>query len=152
LSVLYRENKEAFVVQKTECKLTVFFEDPFWVGIYERIYNGRMEVCKITFGAEPKDYEVYAFLLENWSRLRFSPPVRQATQYEKRQNPKRIQREIQKSLESRGVGTKAQQALKLQQEEGKLARKQKSREQREVEKNQQFALRMHKKKEKHKGH
>ena len=85
-------------MQKIKCKLTVFFEDPFWVGIYERIYNGRMEVCKITFGAEPKDYEVYAFLLENWSRLRFSPPVRQATQYEKRQNPKRIQREIQNLL------------------------------------------------------
>lgn len=42
-------------------KLTVLFEDPFWIGLYEREYNGRYEVCKITFGAEPKDYEVYDF-------------------------------------------------------------------------------------------
>ena len=34
--------------------LTVFFEDPFWVGVYERTDGGRYEACKITFGAEPK--------------------------------------------------------------------------------------------------
>ena len=45
--------------------LTVFFEEPFWVGVYERQSGNRLEVCKITFGAEPKDYEVYDFLLRN---------------------------------------------------------------------------------------
>ena len=44
---------------------TVYFDDPFWVGIYERVYNNKLEVCKVTFGAEPKDYEVYQFLLQN---------------------------------------------------------------------------------------
>ena len=34
------------------------FEAPFWIGLYERTDNGRYEVCKITFGSEPKDYEV----------------------------------------------------------------------------------------------
>ena len=53
--------------------LTVFFENPFWVGVYERIDGDRYEVCKITFGAEPKDYEVWDFLLKNWSKLKFSP-------------------------------------------------------------------------------
>ena len=38
--------------------LTVFFEKPFWVGVFERVSNGRLSVCKVTFGAEPKDYEV----------------------------------------------------------------------------------------------
>ena len=57
-------------------KLTVFFDGIFWVGIYERIQGNQLEVCKITFGAEPKDYEVYEFLLQNWDRLRFSPPVK----------------------------------------------------------------------------
>ena len=37
-------------------KLTVFFEDPFWVGVFERISEGRLSVCKVTFGAEPKDH------------------------------------------------------------------------------------------------
>ena len=39
-------------------KLAVFFEDPFWVGVFERITNGKLFVAKVTFGAEPKDYEV----------------------------------------------------------------------------------------------
>ena len=50
-----------------------------------------------------------------------------------------------------GIGTKSQQALKLQQEEGKLERKIKSREQREAEKEFQFELKQQKKKEKHRG-
>ena len=62
-------------MDKTVSKLTVMFEEPFWIGIYERMHHGKYEVCKITFGAEPKDYEVYDFLLKNWSRLRFSPSL-----------------------------------------------------------------------------
>lgn len=45
--------------------LTMLFEDPFWIGIYERTCDGQYEVCKITFGTEPKDYEVHTFYLEN---------------------------------------------------------------------------------------
>ena len=56
-------------------ELTVWFEDPFWVGLYERQSGGTYEVCRIVFGAEPRDYEVYAYLLENWRRLRFSPSM-----------------------------------------------------------------------------
>ena len=43
----------------TKTSLTVTFEAPFWIGLYERESDGAYEVCKITFGAEPKDYEVY---------------------------------------------------------------------------------------------
>lgn len=45
-------------------RLTVFFEEPFWVGVFERISECRLSVCRIVFGAEPKDYEVYDFVLE----------------------------------------------------------------------------------------
>ena len=109
-------------MQKNICKLTVFFEKPFWVGIYEREYDGKYEVCKITFGAEPKDYEVHAFILKNYGRLRFSPSLEASKMDEKRINPKRMQREINKQLQNTGIGTKAQQALKVQQEQGKLER------------------------------
>ena len=54
-------------------------------------------------------------------------------------------------LENKGIGTKAQQALKLQHEQGKLERKVKSREQKEAEKERQFVLRQEKKKAKHRG-
>jgi len=133
-------------------KLTVLFEDPFWIGLYEREDNGRYEVCKITFGAEPKDYEVYEFLLKNWSKLRFSPSIEAEISADKHINPKRMQRLINKQIADTGIGTKAQQALKLQQEQGKQEQKTRSREQREAEKQFQFELQQEKRKEKHRGH
>ena len=129
--------------------LTVFFENPFWVGVYERIDDDRYEVCKITFGAEPKDYEVWDFLLKNWSKLKFSPPIKAERIEERKINPKRMQREIHSKLQEPGIGTKAQQALKLQQ--NKLERKTISREQREAEKERQYELRQQKKRDKHRG-
>ncbi len=138
---------------KIVSKLTVLFEDPFWVGIYERECDGQYEVCKIIFGAEPKDYEVYDFILKNWNSLKFSPALCEEITYNyKRVNPKRMRRLIEKEQHSVGIGTKAQQALKAQREQGKLERKTRSREQRETEKERQFELRQEKRKEKHRGH
>jgi hypothetical protein len=133
-------------------KLAVFFEEPFWVGIYEREAEGKYEVCKIMFGAEPRDYEVYDFLLKNWTDLRFSKSMEVERVTQKRMNPKRMQRQIKKQLQNNGIGTKAQQALKLQHEQGKLERKKCSREEKESEKERQFELRQEKRKAKHKGH
>lgn len=139
-------------MDSAKSKLTVFFEEPFWVGIYEREDDGKYEVCKITFGAEPKDYEVYDFFLRNWNNLRFSPSIETNSIVEKHINPKRMKRNIKKQLQNEGVGTKAQQALKLQQEQGKLERKSRSRKYIEAEKERQFELRQEKRKEKHRGH
>lgn len=57
----------------TKCKLTIYFENPFWVGIFESETSGKLKVCKVTFGSEPKSGEVYDFILRNWDSLRFSP-------------------------------------------------------------------------------
>lgn len=139
-------------METVNSQFTVYFEAPFWVGVYERVSNGKLEVCKITFGSEPKDYEVYEFLLKHWNELQFSPPIKVDGKQDIKMNPKRMQREIRKQLDSQGVGTKSQQALKLQHDENKLTRKEKSREQREAEKQFQYELRQQKKKQKHKGH
>ena len=137
-------------MDKVSGKLTVFFEDPFWVGVFEHISEGKLSVSKITFGAEPKDYEIYDFVLKNYDRLRFSPAVA-ADVKEAGRNPKRIQREVRKQLQSTGTGTKSQQALKLQQEQLKTERKTVSRTQREAEKQRKFELKQQKRKEKHRG-
>ena len=133
-----------------QCKLTVFFEEPFWVGVFERIENGKLSVAKVTFGAEPKDYEVYEFILKHYYDLRFSPAVL-AVVKEAKQNPKRMQRDIKKSLAKTGIGTKSQQALKLQHEQNKQERKVKSREQKLAEADRLYELKQQKKKEKHRG-
>ena len=103
-------------------KLTVFFEEPFWVGVFERIENGKLSVSKVTFGAEPKDYEIYEFVLKNYNGLRFSPAIETVIK-EQTKNPKKLQREIHKSMSAKGIGTKSQQALQLQHEQCKQQRK-----------------------------
>ena len=132
-------------------KLTVFFDSPFWVGIFERIEGGKLTVSKVTFGAEPKDYEVYDFILHHYYELEFSPPI--STDIKQvADNPKRRQRNASKQLQNKGVGTKSQQALQLQLEKSKTERKQKSKEQKKAEKQRQFDLKQQKRKQKHRGH
>ena len=131
--------------------LTVFFEDPFWVGVFERIEDGKLSVCKVTFGAEPKDYEVLDYILHHYYELGFSPAIeteiRQAAD-----NPKRRNRNARKQLENTGIGTKSQQALKRQREEMKTERRQISRKEREAEDQRRFVMKQEKKKEKRRGH
>ena len=130
-------------------RLTVCFEDPFWICLYERGGGGTYECCKLTFGAEPGDQEVYAFLMENWRRLEFGPSLEDPP--ERKPHPKRARREARKAVRPGGLGTKAQQALALQREEGKAARARRRREDREAEQDRKYALRQEKRKEKHRG-
>lgn len=138
-------------MDETIGKLSVFFDDPFWVGIFEIIENDQLSAAKVTFGAEPKDFEVYEFVLKHYYDLQFSPAVKTAVK-EKRINPKRMQREVKRQMSDTGIGTKSQQALKLQHEQFKTERKIKSREQKQADEQRLFELKQQKKKEKHKGH
>lgn len=137
-------------MDEVQCSLTVFFEEPFWIGVFERIEDGKLSVCKVTFGAEPKDYEIYDFILRHYDQLRFSPAVETAVRKAKK-NQKRMRRDVKKQLEKNGIGTKSQQALKLQQEQSKTERKSKNRQQKEAEAERLFRLKQQKKKEKHRG-
>lgn len=67
-------------------------------------------------------------------------------------NPKGMQREAKKQMQNNGIGTKSQQALKMQQEQNKQERKTRSKEQKESEARRLFELKQQKKLEKHKGH
>ena len=135
-------------------KLTIYFEDPFWVGVFERIENRKLSVAKVTFGVEPKDYDVLEFINRNYYHLQFSPAVETVVKVVKdtKKNPKRAQRDAKKQTLETGIGTKSQQALKLQQERNKQERKVRSREQRDAKSQRLFELKQMKKKEKHRGH
>lgn len=138
-------------MDKELVRLVVLFEDPFWIGVFERESEGKLTASKVTFGTEPKDYEVQDCLVRNFYELRFSPPVDSVREVKEHINPKRLQRDAKKQIEAVGIGTKSQQALKLQQEQGKLERMIRSREEREAEKELQFTLKQQKRKEKHRG-
>lgn len=137
-------------MDKVTGKLTVFFQEPFWIGVFERTENGKLSVCKVTFGAEPRDYDVMDFVQKNYFSLQFSPAVK-ADAIKEHANPKRAQREARRQTNETGIGTKAQQALQLQREEMKTERKILSKAQREAEKERKFALKQQKRKEKHRG-
>ncbi|WP_337943076.1 YjdF family protein [Ruthenibacterium lactatiformans] len=132
-------------------RLTVFFDPPFWVGVFERIENGKLTASRVTFGAEPKDYEVWDFILKHYHELVFSPAV-DARIKKTPDNPKRRQRDAKKQLQNPGIGTKSQQALQMHLEENKAERRQTSREKKEREKQRQFDLKQQKRKKKHRGH
>lgn len=132
-------------------KLTVLFENPFWIGIYERTCDGMYEVCKITFGSEPKDYEIYDLILNRWSSLKFSAPIKSGKVKERRINPKRMQREINEQMKNKGIATKAQEALKLQHEQTVKTRKAARSAKTAEEKNEKYKIKKNKKKDKHKG-
>lgn len=133
-----------------EAKLTVYFDDPFWVGVFERVEDGKLSVCKVTFGTEPKDYEVWEFVLKHYYKLEFGPAVETVTR-RMADNPKRRLRNARKQTERSGIGTKSQQALKMQLEQNKQERKVRSREQKLAEEERLFELKQQKKKEKHRG-
>ncbi|MBO4867096.1 MAG: YjdF family protein [Ruminococcus sp.] len=133
-----------------EGKLTVYFDDPFWVGVFERCDGGKLSVCRVTFGAEPTDCEVYGFALRHWDGLTFSKAI-EAEKRKTADNPKRRQRNARKQMAQKGIGTKSQQALQKQLEENKLERKVRTREEKQAEAKRLFELKQQKKKEKHKG-
>lgn len=140
-------------MEKGSVTFRVLFEDPFWIGLVERVSEGKMTVCKVTFGPEPKEYDVNTFLLENYYKLRFGPSITVLDREpEKRKNPKRAQKEAASFLHSAESGTKSQQALKLLQEQGKIERKSRSRQEKEAQEELRFQLKQQKRKEKHRGH
>lgn len=133
--------------------LTVFFDGQFYVGLVERTQNDMLTCCRIVFGAEPKDCEIYRYLLDSWYSLAFSPPVSAGRISTAHINPKRMQRTAARLLSrSAEGGTKSQQALRLQREQNKVERRIKSKAQKQAAQQAAFLLRQQKKKEKHRGH
>lgn len=133
------------------CKLTVYFEEPFWIGVYEISDGKKLRVAKMIFGSEPKDYDVLKAILDNRKNLRFSPSIDSETKDRTKINPKRMQRQIIKQLSKKGTSTKAQAALKLQHEQNKKQRKTYRRKITEETKQRKYELSRQKKKEKHRG-
>lgn len=129
--------------------LTVFFDDPFWVGVFSVTCGGKLCASRVVFGAEPRDGEVYDFILKNYKNLKFSPPVRDE-KAPKKVNPKKQNKLVHKQLKN-CIGTKSQQALSLQREHSKAERASFCREKRAELAERKFCLKQQKKREKHKG-
>jgi len=134
-----------------EGKLTVYFEDPFWVGVFERDDETGYCVSRVVFGPEPTNAELYEYVKREYVNLDFGRKIEDQVRIVRKKNFKRMQREVRKEIYEEGVGTKAQQAMKLQMELNGKERQVVSRE-KQREEALKFKLKQEKKKEKHRGH
>ena len=139
-------------MDKVSGKLTVLFEEPFWIGVFERQDGKKYEACRVVFGAEPKEVEVYEFILERFFSLDFGSIKLEKNITKDKVGYKRMQRKVKKEQEKETIGTKAQNALKNQYEERKQDKKILAKDRKEEEKERLFNLKQEKRKAKHKGH
>lgn len=131
------------------CKLTVFFQNQFWVGIFEGESENEYSVARVVLGSEPTEAQLYEFILKNYNQIPFKKIQSQIFSTQKKTNYKRLQREVKKQQKEKGMGTKAQNAIKLQHESAKVERR---RKRKESERDKMYELKQMKKKEKYKGH
>ena len=88
-------------MDRVSVKLTVYFENPLWIGIFERSIDEKLSVCKIIFGAEPEDNEVLEIVLNRYSEFKYSPEIQYEKVFKEKVNPKRVQRDAKKQLNTK---------------------------------------------------
>ena len=136
-------------------KATIFFDKRYWVGTFERTDKEGYAIARHIFGGEPTDPEIYEFVLEHYKDLNFGT-AKEITLEIKRMNPKRVQREVRREMEKLKETSKpstfAQDYMREELEKKKMEKKRQTSAEKQARKDEQFALRQQKKKEKHQGH
>ncbi len=131
--------------------LTVYFEEPFYVGVLERRLGDQLSVARMVFGPEPSDTQVYAWTRAGWPGAAFSAEISDECAPVLAANPKRRQRQIARQA-SAGISTRSQQALALAREQAALQRHERRRTARDAQREHTYELRRIKRRDKHRGH
>lgn len=136
-------------------KATIFYENRFWVGTFERTDKEGYAVARHIFGSEPSDPEIYDFVLNHYHELQFGQLKEVSIQIQ-RMNPKRVQREVRREMErmkeTARPSTLAQDYMREELEMKKKERSSISSAEKQARKDEQFAMKQEKRKEKHRGH
>jgi hypothetical protein len=132
--------------------LVVFFEDPFWVGLFEVNDEGQAKYCRVVFGSEPALPDVYALILWEFYKLKFTDSISTDTPLPLPPNPKRLNRQIRKELKSRAGISKSRDAIKKSLEENAAVKKARNSDLEKAKQEKKRILKIEKKKEKHRGH
>jgi hypothetical protein len=140
---------------------TVYFEDPFWVGVVELDQDGAVYASRHVFGAEPTNPELLAFVLGGcYDRLArralAGAPVEGSTRAvagradAPRLSARRAAREAARQASGRPT-TAAQEAIRQALERAKQQRRTRTRQQREAEALEQRRKAVAKAKARHRG-
>lgn len=130
---------------------SVFFEDPFWVGVFENYDNGILKVAKITFYKEPTERELQEFLIENYDKIKFFEQ-KDSISTTKKMNPKRKLREAKKQMNNTYSISKSKDYISRQFELNKIDKKRNKSKEKKLLIEQKFSQKQAKRKEKHRGH
>jgi hypothetical protein len=133
--------------------LRVFFEDPFWVGLFTISEGASAQYCRVVFGGEPSEIEIYDFFQRNYYNLKFSESMPAVPEEHLDINPKRKQREVAKNLHERSSEKKSYEIIKQSMLNGQKARQNIARKQQKMERDAHtMQVKLAKRKEKHRGH
>lgn len=66
-------------MNQTSLSITVFFEDPFWIALFEYREDPFSYLKRVVFGSEPSEQLVYDWVIQNWYELCFHEPVEAVT-------------------------------------------------------------------------
>ena len=137
-------------------QLTVFFDGQFWVGVVEQHDDAGLKVARHLFGPEPTSTEVFAFvqraILSILDEACVATPGEAILPAPPTVNPKRRKREAAAALHARGISSHAHEALKHDLEARKQESQRVTRQQQEAERDYKRLRKLHKAKEKHRGH
>ncbi|MFN2745174.1 MULTISPECIES: YjdF family protein [Bacillus] len=135
-------------------KLTIYHDGQFYVGIIEVVREGKLRAFRHMFGQEPKDKEVLEFVNHQLMRIIADAEqegIRIQAEPERKINPKRLQRQVAKEMKHARISTKAQEAIKQEQQAKKEKKKRLNKHRREQENMQKYRLKKQKAKAKHRG-
>ena len=135
-----------------EGKFSLLFEDPYWVGYFERRDETGFQVARFLFGAEPGDAELIHFCLHDFDSLKFSAPVEESEKETCKAGFKRRQRELRSQVAQTGVGTYAQRVIQAEMEQQKKSHEAARREIERENSERAYEKRLQKKKQKKLGH
>ncbi|UNS99099.1 YjdF family protein [Streptomyces tubbatahanensis] len=135
---------------------TVFFEDPFWVGVLEVTEPDGVRAARHVFGAEPTNPELLDFAVRDFGGLleqALSSPIvpPDSTERSRVTNPKRLARAAAREQGKRPVSTAAQEALARGFEESKAESRAAAKRRRAAEDAHRRELARAKAKQRHRG-
>lgn len=141
-------------------KMTVYFDGAFWSALVEFTDSKkRYKAFRYVFGKEPKDDTIRHFVdfslgkwLRRYDKFETNLSVEALAISQKKKNPKRLQREINKAKRKPAVSTKAQLVMQEMHEQAKKMKQSDRKLRRELEKERKFTLKQEKRHQKKRGH
>jgi len=141
LNHLNNENDEIKCVTSV---FTIFFEDPFWIGILEENYNGINYMGKHIFGAEPSNSELlqfYIYEFENINKINIGKTGIET----KRVNFKKSMNKSKKAQNKIGIETKTQNLFKKAFEETIIIKNKRKKIDEIINKEEKYIIELRKK-------